>query len=468
MSTSKYKLVYADWLDLPTGRVPISNGMHPKVIDWMRSYVEQNPVNHPDNNYGRVYELESTYLTPGSGVLFHHVNLFYYFKTYYGIENVVSADQIDPNDDCTYFMPYEIEGRNIECFYRQFPFTVNNEEIIYKFVDTIPSSILDYVKSGKIKFMLSSLTEFSHGKDTLVRLEYFFRKMGFDPKNVIYLMGNIVNNYTGDIVQGFSHASLEQQAEIGNRYPIPASSLGYPCDYPRVDDLDPSVLRPKKYLCWNRTMNRPHRLAIAYIALKHDLLKDGLFSFLNALPPPDKMTSQLMDLITDDVNEVNERAKIIRDIMPYELDTQTLTPEGRESFQTNENNKKEFYLDTYLHITSETIFDAHSSPFMSEKTFRPILNLQPFIYIGNYKGLEELRRLGFKTFDGYIDESYDLIQDPKERFAMIEKEIKRFSDMSMQELHDWYYSMTDILIYNQQHFLTFKGFNPLKDLFDRY
>ena len=51
---------------------------------------------------------------------------------------------------------------------------------------------------------------------------------------------------------------------------------------------------------------------------------------------------------------------------------------------------------------------------------------------------------------------------------MIEQELKRFVDMSKEELHNWYYSLTDILIYNQQHFLTFKDHNPLKELFDRY
>jgi hypothetical protein len=153
-------------------------------------------------------------------------------------------------------------------------------------------------------------------------------------------------------------------------------------------------------------------------------------------------------------------------MIPYEIDTQDLTPDGKQGFQTNENNKKEIYADSYLHITSETCFDSHGSPFMSEKTFRPILNLQPFIYVGNYKALEELRKLGFKTFDGFIDESYDLEPDPKKRFDMITNEILRFAKMPMEELHSWYYSLKDILIYNQQHFLTFNTLNPLHTLFE--
>ena len=51
---------------------------------------------------------------------------------------------------------------------------------------------------------------------------------------------------------------------------------------------------------------------------------------------------------------------------------------------------------------------------------------------------------------------------------MIEKEILKFAKMSMQELHDWYYSLTDILIYNQQKFLSMTDFNPIEDFVNRY
>jgi len=37
---------------------------------------------------------------------------------------------------------------------------------------------------------------------------------------------------------------------------------------------------------------------------------------------------------------------------------------------------------------------------------------------------------------------------------MIYEEINRLCSMTKQELHDWYWSMKDILIFNQQHALT--------------
>jgi len=40
-----------------------------------------------------------------------------------------------------------------------------------------------------------------------------------------------------------------------------------------------------------------------------------------------------------------------------------------------------------------------------------------FIVFCGYHYLYNLRKLGFKTFDGIIDESYDNIQDTDERFS---------------------------------------------------
>ena len=44
--------------------------------------------------------------------------------------------------------------------------------------------------------------------------------------------------------------------------------------------------------------------------------------------------------------------------------------------------------------------------------------------------------------------SYDKEKDNVKRFELIEKEIIKFSKMSKQEVHDWYWSMEDILVHN--------------------
>ena len=77
--------------------------------------------------------------------------------------------------------------------------------------------------------------------------------------------------------------------------------------------------------------------------------------------------------------------------------------------------------------------------------------------------LAKLREIGFKTFDGWIDESYDNEEDNDKRFFMIIEVIKNLCGVSKEELHDWYYSMTDILIHNQK---TLRDYQPLQDTLD--
>lgn len=467
MQSSKFKFVYTDWLNLSFGKYPVANGLHPKLIERMQVIGNTKEIEKPKNTYDRIHLFDQDFQAPFSGTVFRHMSLYQYFKKHYGEVNFVDVSQIDLDDSCVYFLPYEIERSNIDYFYTNFDFKVNEEDLIYKFEDTLSSQVLNYLRLGKIKILIGSLTEPTYSVDTLKFLEKKFASLGISKENVICLWGNTASDYSG-IIQQTSHASLQQQAEIANRYPIANSSLGYFCDYVKAEDLDHTVLRSKKFMSWNRSINRPHRLGIAHLVLKYNLFEDGLFSFLSLTPERHRLVDHLSELLDKSAEDLAGIVYNIEKMIPLEIDTQILEPWAKESFQTNENNKKEFYLDAYLHITSETSFQANHTPFLSEKTFRPILNLQPFLYFGNYKGLEEIRRLGFQTFPQHIDESYDLEEDPRKRFQMLEKEWTRFMTMSKQELHDWYYSMTDILLYNQAHFLTLKDFNPLEDLFNKY
>ena len=57
--------------------------------------------------------------------------------------------------------------------------------------------------------------------------------------------------------------------------------------------------------------------------------------------------------------------------------------------------------------------------FLSEKTFKCILNFHPFIIWGNAQTLAYLRSIGYKTFDFLWDESYDHEYDTTKRLEKI-------------------------------------------------
>lgn len=102
--------------------------------------------------------------------------------------------------------------------------------------------------------------------------------------------------------------------------------------------------------------------------------------------------------------------------------------------------------DVWVSVISEAIYsDYENSIFISEKTFKPITCMHPFIILGAKGSLKKLRELGYKTFEGFIDESYDNLSS-FERFEAIIKELKRI--ISIEDKLSWYNSMRDILEHN--------------------
>jgi hypothetical protein len=66
--------------------------------------------------------------------------------------------------------------------------------------------------------------------------------------------------------------------------------------------------------------------------------------------------------------------------------------------------------------------------------------------------LAYLRSYGFKTFDGIIDESYDLIQDPDARSEAVVNQLAWYCALSDKEKQDIIYALEPIIEHNFRHF----------------
>lgn len=81
------------------------------------------------------------------------------------------------------------------------------------------------------------------------------------------------------------------------------------------------------------------------------------------------------------------------------------------------------YNDAYYSVIAETDY-VNDIVFFSEKTVKPILAKRLFVAFSGYRFLHHLRGLGFQTFDGIIDESYDNISDGTARWQAAFEQIK--------------------------------------------
>lgn len=114
---------------------------------------------------------------------------------------------------------------------------------------------------------------------------------------------------------------------------------------------------------------------------------------------------------------------------------------------------RKLFLDSYLGIVGETHFvnmpNSFNNTFVTEKTFNTIANNQMFIVVGHAGSLDLLRSLGYKTFNGIINEEYDTILDNGKRIDFISKEIVRFLSRPIGQIKDDYTQVMDIIKHNR-------------------
>ena len=91
------------------------------------------------------------------------------------------------------------------------------------------------------------------------------------------------------------------------------------------------------------------------------------------------------------------------------------------------------YNDTAYTVVCETNFDNYYS-FYTEKVAKPILSERLFVAVSGQHYLRNLRKLGFKTFDGVIDEQYDSVEDSQERFQLACEQIKWLCEQPQSQI----------------------------------
>ena len=98
---------------------------------------------------------------------------------------------------------------------------------------------------------------------------------------------------------------------------------------------------------------------------------------------------------------------------------------------------------------------AHES-LVTEKTVRPILGQLPFVTMAGAGHLAYLRSIGFRTFEGLIDESYDSETDRTTRMHMVVQVLKNLADQPNGFL-ELYKRSTEIRQHNFQHLFYMLG-----------
>jgi DNA-binding protein Fis len=108
----------------------------------------------------------------------------------------------------------------------------------------------------------------------------------------------------------------------------------------------------------------------------------------------------------------------------------------------------------FLNVVSETEFNPWDNMFITEKTWKPILGLRPFVINGQTKIYKYLRDNGFKTFNHYFPVELENISERTVHDSIIDV-IQYLSKLNKQEILDLYQQMLPDLEHNRQRFFDF-------------
>lgn len=110
------------------------------------------------------------------------------------------------------------------------------------------------------------------------------------------------------------------------------------------------------------------------------------------------------------------------------------------------------YNQTAYSFVVETQVISDGVCFMTEKIVKPILAKRLFLVVAVTNYLQNLRKLGFQTFDGIIDETYDTEENSSIRINMI---LEQLEYLISQPQHEILEKIKPIVEHNQRHMLNF-------------
>jgi hypothetical protein len=304
----------------------------------------------------------------------------------------------------------------------------------------IPQNIFDFIQTNDIKLLFTSIPDPCNEATFKLGYEFIQTKLPKEKYHLIDSNTSLPNIFTFDF---FLEQATWHKAENFNGV---MNSLGYISEEINETELD--TFRPKKFLCFNRNTDKPHRISLLYEYLTNDY-SDSYFTFLMQTEGFSEIYGKKPLL----GNSVYSGSDFFNKRLPIELDTQTA--EDKSNFNIGGTFKKELFLNSCINLVTETSFELNEL-FISEKVFKPIINYQPFIVFGPYRYLEKLRSYGYKTFGDFWDESYDNIEDPKMRFFALLEIVRELNSKTIEELNDIYKNLKHICIYNKQLFDSMK------------
>jgi hypothetical protein len=230
------------------------------------------------------------------------------------------------------------------------------------------------------------------------------------------------------------------------------AALSWYGDYKYLAQVENKI--SKVFINLNRltTKDRSYRLYLVSKMMEKGIVDKGIVSLYLTDPSQPNWRDELIDpnsnLSKPAKLTIYKNLKNLTDSLV--VDNQH--PQGNLSAFAGQNELK-LNQSALWHVVSETVF-YYKKLHLTEKIFKPIVSQRPFILVAAPGNLAYLKSYGFKTFDRWIDESYDNEPDNDKRINMITEELEKLCSLTSGELENMHKEMQETLKYNFNHFYT--------------
>lgn len=372
---------------------------------------------------------------------------------------IVYVREIDPSIRCdnlesyTPMVPHIVfefqkhDGNNMGLFFSPpFRFTPERREEIYTFIK-------NNLKDENTQIYFDNMWE-GHVLTPVSEIHRFVKDLELNPKKCFFFTSGLQAHemYNDYCVSNNISANERIQIRVVNLWEyLTRKSCQITSPVFRIEKKE------KLFLCFNR-MNRIHRTALLGLLQGKNLVDRAYYSFF---VPAYGETNTLEDMFLFLKSRVsaptfNQIKKNLQDIYP-KLPLRVNIAEQGDNVNYVKADDQQFVENSYFSLVTETFFfpgtfdgvhEEENSVFFSEKIFKPIICKHPFIAVTRPHSLQYLRKLGYKTFHPFINETYDTIIDDEQRLQEIVAEVERLSKQTDEQWIDWLTNIQAIVEHN--------------------
>jgi len=214
-------------------------------------------------------------------------------------------------------------------------------------------------------------------------------------------------------------------------------------DFPNYTDKDVRLETIEyKYMCLNRKP-KPHRIRIVESLKHNNLLNDGIVTL--GLNNADYDASE--GISTDVFLKIENDAA--EEYAPESVSGYNAF--GGVPFDVCSLGRLDIWRKHFLNIISETEWRPWDPMFVTEKTWKPIVGMRPFLINGQPQIYQWLRDNGFKTFTHYFPVELEDVNEEQIIPAIIEA----VKYLTTADLTNMYVDMLPDLAYNRKRFFKF-------------